>query len=71
MCASARRRIIAPEAGGCQSERVRSAGPGEGAPVNIGEDEHKEVIRIEPIPETVPVQEPAPVPEREPEKVPS
>lgn len=41
--------------------------------MNIGEDEHKEVIRIEPIPETVPVQEPAPVqvPEREPEKVPS
>lgn len=41
--------------------------------MDIGEDKHKEVIVIEPVPEQVPVQEPSPVPaERpvEPEKVP-
>lgn len=39
--------------------------------MDIGEDKHKEVIVIEPVPEQAPVQEPAPVSEPvEPEKVP-
>lgn len=42
--------------------------------MNIGEDEQKEVIRIEPMPETTPVPEPSPqepVKTPEPEKVPA
>lgn len=42
--------------------------------MDIGEDEKRKIIRIEPLPETEPVREPSPepvsVPEREPEKVP-